>query len=389
MTAFLKATEAYRQGQRTLPGEYYTSPEIYATELDRIFLRRWLCVGRAAELAGPGDFVQRSVAGESVIVVRGQDGVIRAFYNVCRHRGTRLCEAERGRLSETIQCPYHAWTYTLDGALIGAPHMSDVLGFDKRDYPLHPVAVDAWEGFLFMSLAREPDRFAEAFAPLRSRFSRFQLPRLRSARRIDYDVQANWKLVFQNFSECLHCPVIHPGLARLTPYTSGANDLVEGPYLGGYMLITQEGGSLTMSGRACGAPIGDLPAEDRNRVYFYSILPNMLLSLHPDYVMVHTLWPDGPRRTRMTCEWLFHPDAFGQPGFDPDDAVRFWDETNRQDWHICEQAQAGIASRAYQPGPYSPREGIAAAWDREFLRAIGHAAPSGAARGSTHRGERP
>jgi glycine betaine catabolism A len=376
MTAFLKATEAYRQGQRTLPGEYYTSPEISATERDRIFLRRWLCVGRAAELASPGDFVQRSIGGESVIVVRGQDGVIRAFYNVCRHRGTRLCEAERGRLSETIQCPYHAWTYTLDGALIGAPHMSEVVGFDKRDYPLHPVAVDAWEGFLFMSLARVPDPFAEAFAPLHGRFSRFQLPRLRSARRIDYDVQANWKLVFQNFSECLHCPVIHPALAQLTPYTSGANDLVEGPYLGGYMLITREGGSLTVSGRACGAPLDGLPAEDRNRVYFYSILPNMLLSLHPDYVMFHTLWPDGPRRTRITCEWLFSPDAFAQPGFDADDAVRFWDETNRQDWHICEQAQAGIASRAYEPGPYSPREGIAAAWDREFLRAIGHAAPA-------------
>ncbi|HEX4575007.1 MAG TPA: aromatic ring-hydroxylating dioxygenase subunit alpha [Gemmatimonadales bacterium] len=375
MTAFLKATEAYRQGQRTLPGEYYTSPEIYATELDLIFLRRWLCVGRAAELASPGDFVQRTVAGESVIVVRGQDGAIRAFYNVCRHRGTRLCEAERGRLSETIQCPYHAWTYTLDGALIGAPHMNEVVGFDKRDYPLHAVAVDAWEGFLFISLAREPDRFTDAFAPLRGRFSRFQLPQLRAARRIEYDVQANWKLLFQNYSECLHCPVIHPGLAKLTPYTSGANDLVEGPYLGGYMLLTEEGGSLTLSGRACGAPVPDLPAEDRNRVYFYSLLPNMLLSLHPDYVMFHTLWPAGPRRTTVTCEWLFHPAAFGQPGFDPDDAVRFWDQTNRQDWHICEQAQAGISSRAYQPGPYSPREGIAAAWDREFLRVMGHAAP--------------
>jgi len=375
MTTFVKPTEAYQQGQRTLLREYYTTPEIYGQEMERIFSRRWLCVGRAAELADSGDFVLRTVAGESIIVVRGQDGAVRAFYNVCRHRGTRLCETERGRLSETIQCPYHAWTYTLDGTLIGAPHMNEVAGFDKRDYPLHRVALAEWEGFLFINLTQEPEPFARAFAPLAGRFSRFNIAKLRSGARIEYDVHANWKLVFQNYSECLHCPIIHPGLAKLTPYTSGENDLFDGPYLGGYMVITAPGGSLTMSGRACGPAVGDLPVEDQNRVYFYTIFPNLLLSLHPDYVMFHTLWPQAPDRTHITCEWLFHPDAFGQPGFHPDDAVRFWDETNRQDWHICEQSHAGIASRAYQPGPYSPREGIAAAWDREFLRAIGHGHP--------------
>src|SRR3989475_213455 len=375
MTTFVKAPQAYQHGQRTLPGRYYNAPEIWAEERERIFARRWICVGRAAELGQPGDYAVRAVGGESVMVVRGQDGAVRAFYNVCRHRGTRLCETERGRLSETIQCPYHAWTYTLDGTLIGAPHMNEVAGFDKRDYPLHQVALAEWEGFLFINLAQEPEPFARAFAPLAGRFSRFNIAKLRSGARIEYDVHANWKLVFQNYSECLHCPIIHPGLAKLTPYTSGENDLFDGPYLGGYMVITAPGGSLTMSGRACGPAVGDFPVEDQNRVYFYTIFPNLLLSLHPDYVMFHTLWPQAPDRTHITCEWLFHPDAFGQPGFDPDDAVRFWDETNRQDWHICEQSHAGIASRAYQPGPYSPREGIAAAWDREFLRAIGHAHP--------------
>jgi Rieske 2Fe-2S family protein len=373
MTAFVSAVHAYRQGQRTLPREYYTAPDIYAEEQERIFARRWVCVGREAEIAEPGAFVVREIAGESLIVVRGRDGAARAFYNVCRHRGTRLCEETQGRFSETIQCPYHAWTYTLDGTLIGAPHMSEVAGFDKRDYPLRAAALERWEGFLFLSLAREPEPFAQAFAPLAERFRRFNLAALRPARRIAYDVRANWKLVFQNYSECLHCPVIHPALARLTPYTSGANDLVEGPYLGGYMVLTRPGGSLTLSGRACGVPVGELPPADRDRVYFYSIFPNLLLSLHPDYVMFHTLWPAGPQRTHITCEWLFHPDAFGRPDFDPDDAVRFWDETNRQDWHVCELSQAGVASRAYEPGPYSPREGISAAWDREFLRALGHA----------------
>ena len=373
MSAFVKATQAYEQGQRTLPGRYYTSPEIYAEEQERIFTARWICVGRAAEIPAAGDYVLRTIAGESVIVVRGRDGALRAFYNVCRHRGTRLCEEPRGRFSETIQCPYHAWTYAIDGQLIGAPHMSEVQGFDKREYPLHSVPLETWEGFVFVNLAGEPEPFARAFAAVAGRFGRFNLSALTAARRVDYEVAANWKLIFQNYSECLHCPVIHPGLAKLTPYTSGENDLIDGPFLGGYMVITKEGGSLTVSGRACGAPVGRLPAEDLNRVYFYSIFPNLLLSLHPDYVMFHTLWPDGPGRTRITCEWLFHPDAFAAPAFDPDDAVQFWDETNRQDWHICEQSHSGITSRAYVPGPYSPREGISAAWDREFLRALGHA----------------
>ena len=373
MSTFVKATATYQQGQRTLPGRYYTSAEIYAEEQERIFTARWICIGRAAEIPMAGDYLLRTIASESVIVVRGRDGAVRAFYNVCRHRGTRLCEEPRGRFSETIQCPYHAWTYTIDGQLIGAPHMNEVQGFDKRDYPLHGVPLETWDGFLFVNLARDGEPFAHAFAPLVGRFARFNLSALKAAGRVYYDVAANWKLIFQNYSECLHCPVIHPGLAKLTPYLSGENDLFKGPFLGGYMVLTKEGGSLTLSGRACGTPVGRLPEEDLNRVYFYSIFPNLLLSLHPDYVMFHTLWPDGPGRTRITCEWLFHPDSFAEPGFDPDDAVRFWDETNRQDWHICEQSHAGITSRAYVPGPYSPREGISAAWDREFLRAMGHA----------------
>jgi len=251
MTSF-KTTEMYRQGARTLPGRYYTSPEIFAEEVERIFTRRWVCVGRAAELPDPGDYFLADVAGESVIVLRDQGGTLRAHYNVCRHRGTRLCEERRGRLSETIQCPYHAWTYTLDGQLIGAPHMSEVEGFHKRDYPLRSPALAEWEGFLLINLAPDPEPFAQAFAPLIGRFARFNIANLRSARRIDYDVRANWKLIFQNYSECLHCPVIHPELAKLAPYTSGENDLVDGPFLGGYMTITREGGSLTLSGAPAG-----------------------------------------------------------------------------------------------------------------------------------------
>jgi len=129
--------------------------------------------------------------------------------------------------------------------------------------------------------------------------------------------------------------------------------------------------SLTMSGNACASPVGDMDAEDFHRVFYYSIFPNMLLSLHPDYVMVHHLEPQSPERTLIFCDWFFNPEAFERNDFDPDDAVKFWDMVNRQDWHVCELSQRGISSRAYEPGPYSMRESIPAAWDEYYLRQMG------------------
>lgn len=368
MTTFFETKETYKQGARTLPGRYYTAPEVFAAEGERIFRRSWICAGREEEIARPGEYFLVLAAGESLIVTRGEDGVSRALYNVCRHRGTRLCEVERGQLGRSIQCPYHAWTYGLDGRLIGAPDMDRVEGFDRAEYPLHQAALASWGGFLFVHLGTDPEPFDQVFAPLRDRFARFNLGALRPWRGIEYDVRANWKLLFQNYSECLHCPVIHPRLSQLTPYRTGQNDLVEGPFLGGYMELAEKGGSMTMSGRSCAIPVATLPEEDFERVYYYSIFPNLLLSLHPDYVMAHRLWPAAPDRTRVVCEWLFHPDVFTTTGSDPEDAIAFWDATNREDWNICERGQAGISSRKYAPGPYSPRESLPAAWDREYLR---------------------
>ncbi|MGH7699506.1 MAG: aromatic ring-hydroxylating oxygenase subunit alpha [Gemmatimonadales bacterium] len=372
MPSFLKTTESYRQGARTLPRRYYTAPDIFAEERERIGTRHWHCVGRGEDVARPGDYLLAEIAGESLIVLRDRAGLLRAHYNVCRHRGTRLCEAPEGRLSETIQCPYHAWTYRLDGQLIGAPHMNEVEGFDKRDYPLHEAAIGEWHGFLFVSLAPGPEPLEPVLAPLADRVARFSLAGLRRGHRLDYDVHANWKLVFQNYSECLHCPVIHPELSGVLPYTSGANDLVEGPFLGGYMVITEPHASVTMSGRACAAPFPGLLPEDRRRAYYYTVFPSLMLSLHPDYVVAYRVSPREPGLTHVRCEWLFHPDAAGRADFGPEDAIAFWDVTNRQDWHVCERSHAGISSRVYAPGPYSPRESVPAAWDRTYLAAIGH-----------------
>ena len=368
---FVRTIDSYVQGARTMPREYYHSPEILARELDRIFPRHWLCVGREERIAEPGSYFLQQLGAESVIVLRDRKGTPRAFYNVCRHRGTRICDVAEGRFSETIQCPYHAWTYATDGRLVGAPHMNEVEGFNKRDFPLHPVALTIWNGFLFINLTPDAPPIEEVFAPLAGRFERFNLAALRSVKLIDYDVKANWKLIFQNYSECLHCPTIHPELSRLMPYTSGENDLVAGPFLGGHMQIAPGNQSMTITGRACGVPLGDLEAEDMQRAYYYTMFPNLMLSIHPDYVVYYRVWPLEPGRTHISCEWLLHPDSAKHPDLSPDGAVEFWDITNRQDWHVSELSHAGIASRAYAPGPYSPRESVPAAWDRAYLEALG------------------
>jgi Rieske 2Fe-2S family protein len=371
MATFLRTVESFVQGARTMPQRYYVGDEVFALEQDRIFARSWLCVGRSAELAEPGAYKLQAIGADNVLILREKSGSLRAFHNVCRHRGTRLCEAERGTLRETIQCPYHAWTYALDGRLIGAPHMQEVAGFDKKEYSLFGVALEEWEGFIFINMAPNPEPFESVYAPLLGRFTRFNLAGLKVARRIEYKVKSNWKLVLQNYNECLHCPTIHPQLSRVLPYTSGANDLTAGPFLGGFMEIAPPHVSATMSGRSCGTLIGTLPDEDQRRAYYYSLFPAWMLSIHPDYVVYYMVWPQSPAETKIISEWMFHPDTIARSDFDPSDAVEFWDVTNTQDWHICELSHAGIASRAYVPGPYSPRESVPAAWDREYLGRMG------------------
>jgi Rieske 2Fe-2S family protein len=374
MTAFRKTAETFAAGAKTLPQQYFLTAEIFRQEQERIFSKQWVLVGHESQIAKPGDYFvppspeKYGVAGERLIITRDQLGTIRGFYNTCRHRGTRLKEDASGHAS-AIQCPYHAWTYGLDGRLVSAPHMDEVPGFDKADYSLKPVNLGIWEGFIYVNLAENPMPLEKWFAPLNGKFSHWNMSILRPAKRVEYDIRANWKLMFENYSECYHCPGMHPQLQKVSPYDSAENDLTKGPFLGGSMKINK-GKSLTMSGNACALPVGKI--ENLQQVFYYSIFPNMLLSLHPEYVMVHQLWPQSPERTLIVCDWFFHPDAFAASGrgidFKPEDAIEFWDMTNRQDWHVCELSQQGIASRAYQPGPYSSRESIPAAWDEYYLR---------------------
>lgn len=371
---FRRTAATYLPGSRTMPGERYTSPAIFAEEAERIFSREWNCLGRVSRIENPGDFIAADVASESILVVRDATERLNAFFNVCRHRGTRICTERSGSFAYNIQCPYHGWTYSTDGSLVAAPHMKDVEGFEMREHPLHRAAVAEWEGFVFVSLAKDPVPFDEAFAPMIGRLSRFGLPSLVVGHRVEYDVRANWKLVFQNYSECLHCPEIHPALSAILPFDSGANDLFEGPFLGGSMEIRPPNVSATMSGRACGVPLSaEVASEEPRRAFYYTLMPNLLLSLHPDYVNYYLIRPVAPDRTIVESEWLVPSGTLADPASNLRDAIEFWDVTNRQDWAIIERGQLGISSSRYAPGPYSPRESLPAAWDRHYLKSMGRA----------------
>jgi Rieske 2Fe-2S family protein len=335
--------------------------------MEAFFFAKWVCVGRADQIPALGDYFLREVAGESLIVVRDEAGGVRAYYNVCRHRGTRLCEKQTGCFKSRIRCQYHAWTFDLSGKLVGSPHM-DSPGFRAEDFPLHAVHCEVWDGHIFVNLTEGPvTSLATQLGPLVEKFRPWHMEDLRLGKRVVYPIRANWKLIVQNYSECLHCPMIHPALARLSHYLTGDNEPAQAGFLGGTMDLNPGIATMTMTGKTDRAPLPNLTEKELRHVYYYWIAPNLLLSLHPDYIVTYTIWPKSPSETEVICEFHFHRDEVTRPGFSPEDAFEFWDLTNRQDWHVSELSQLGISSRGYLPGPYSHREGLLHELDRLVL----------------------
>ncbi len=357
--------------RHTLPAAAYTDAPWFAAEMDRVFARMWIAAGRAPELDRPGAFVKRDVAGASVLIVRATDGTIQAFHNVCRHRGTRLCTEPHGTFHGSIQCPYHAWTYGLDGRLMAAPQMDEVAGFDKAAYPLRRVACDTWDGHIFINLSDAPPPLAAQLTDLPQRFAMWRMAELRLVHRVEYDVATNWKLVVQNYNECLHCPVIHPLLNRMHHYLAADNVPTTETYCGGAMGFKDGVETLSSDGKRRRAVLPGLGERERGLVNYFAIYPNFLLTLHPDYMMTITIWPRDCGRTTLIAEWHFHPDEIARPDFVFEDAIEFWDRTNREDWAISEQSYLGISSRGYVPGPYSERENQLWDFDQFILRALG------------------
>lgn len=348
---------------RLLPPRVFHDPAIFEFEQDQWFARTWLCVGREEDVLEPGTYFLAQAAAETVIVVRARDGVLRGMSNVCRHRGSTMVDQPSGRLVR-IQCPYHAWVYELDGTLRRAPHTDALSDFDDADYGLHAVRLETWQGFVFINLDRDAEPLADYLGDLPAHVARYPVASLRRARRIEYDVDANWKVIAENYSECYHCPGVHPQLNRLSPYDRGQNLESEGPWAGGWMELIDDADTMSMDGHRHGRPpLSGIDPDDERRIYYFVVWPNLLLSLHPDYVMTHQVWPVDPERSRVVCEWLFEPSTMSRPDFDPSDAVDFWDLTNRQDWAVCERQQIGTRSRSYVAGRYSLMEDMVHAFD--------------------------
>jgi glycine betaine catabolism A len=350
-----------------LPRRTYHDAGIFDWERREILRRDWVLVAREEDAPDPGTYLLANVDGEDLVIVRARDGRLRAFYNVCRHRGTAVVEEACGKVVR-FQCPYHAWIYDLDGKLIRAKHTDDLEDFSFEKFGLASVRLETWQGFVFVSLAAEGASLADQLGDLVEHMSRFDFSRLRSAKRTEYSVGSNWKFIAENYSECYHCPGIHPQLNKLTPYDLGGDFEPHGAWQGGWMELVGEAQTMALDGghgSRDGRPsMLGISAIDERRIFYYVLWPTTFISIHPDYLLLHRLLPDGPDRTHVVCDWLFDVDTTAMPGFDPSDAVAFWDLTNRQDWHVCELQQRGTASSSWVAGRYSNQEASVHAFDR-------------------------
>jgi len=338
-----------------LEPRFYRGQEVFELERQRIFNAQWFCVGRAEQLANRGDYLLVSVVGESIIVVRARADTLRAFYNVCRHRGSRLLAACSGHIDGAIVCPYHAWSYNLDGGLRAAPFVRFDEGCPKENFSLVPVHLEEWGGFIFLNLAERPAQsLREQIGPVAERLSRYPLHDLRRGAQRVYDVRANWKILVENYNECYHCGPVHPELCALVPafrQNGGAslewNDGI--PHRAGAW-------TFTASGTSTRAPFPGLSEREKTHHKGEVVYPNLWLSLAAEHVAAFTSWPIEPGLTRIVCDFLFHVSEIEKPGFDPTDVVQFWDVVNRQDWERCESVHDGMGSRGFRGAFYAPME---------------------------------
>jgi Rieske 2Fe-2S family protein len=338
---------------RTLPGEAYASPEVFAWEQRHFTEGSWVCVGRATDLERPGDQRALRIGSISMLLVRTGAGQLRGFYNVCRHRGHELLEPGTSRGGRGIKCPYHGWVYGLDGDCRATPRFgSDDL--DRAEFPLVPVRVEEWHGWVFVNVSGDAPPLAEHLGNLEAVVADYRAERLVALASHEYEVAANWKIVIENYLECYHCSSIHPELCKVTPPESDVQfPGASGVWIGGGMLLRDHAVTMSLTGESFGVPIPSVPDGRRREIGYVALLPNLLVSLHPDYVMTHRLVPLAPDRTWIECAWLFPPEALERPDFTPDYASEFWDITNREDWEACQSVQRNVASPGYRQGPIS------------------------------------
>jgi Rieske 2Fe-2S family protein len=335
----------------TLPGSYYTDPTIFAMEQAQIFESMWFCAVRSADLDKPGAFKTVQVGNESVLITRSRTGEVRAFFNVCRHRGAQLCTDESGATKRAFQCPYHAWTYDLDGKLVAAPNLTKMPDIGRVEYGLRPIAVQEWLGYVWVCLADNPPSFDDTVRKdVSDRLGSVELidhydaEHLSVGHRIRYDVKANWKLIIENFMECYHCATIHPELTEVLPEFADVQY-----HVGHGAEFAEDIEGFTVDGSQGLDQIPGVTAEQDRRYYAITIKPQVFVNLVPDHVIVHRMFPMAADRTVVECDWLYLRHVV-ESGKDVSRSVELFHRVNGQDFAACERCQPAMSSRTYRDG---------------------------------------
>ena len=337
----------------TLPGSAYTDPAFFAREVERIVEARWMCAVRLEDLAEVGRYRTVQIGRESVVVVRAGEGV-RAFLNVCPHRGSRVCTGESGQVKRTLRCAYHAWSFDLEGHLVAAPNLKKMPDVDRVAQGLSPVAVREWLGYAWVCLAPEPPSFEDSVVDGATErvggpaaLGGYDVEALALGRRITYDVAANWKLIIENFMECYHCATIHPELTAVLPeFTRG---VAAQAAVGHGALFGERIEGFTVDGSAGFDALPGVDEEHDRRYYAATVRPTVFLNLVPDHVIVHRMFPLAVDRTVVECDWLYAPDVIAS-GASIDHSVELFHRVNLQDFEACEMTQPGMSSRRYARG---------------------------------------
>jgi glycine betaine catabolism A len=338
----------------TLPGHFYTDPVIFQEEQEKIFEARWFAAVRSAEIDGPGAFRTVDVGRENVVLVRGRDGQLRAFLNVCRHRGARVCMEQSGVAKRNLQCGYHAWTYGLDGKLVAAPNLTKMPDIDRAEYGLVSVHLREWLGYAWVCVADEPPSFEETVVgAVTERLSAadvidgWDVANLVVGRRISYDVRANWKLIIENFMECYHCATIHPELTEVLP--EFADGYAAQYFVGHGAAFAEDVKGFTVDGSEGVTVIPGVGESHDRKYYAITVNPQVFINLVPDHVIFHRMYPVAADRTVVECDWLYLPEVV-ESGQDLGRSVELFHRVNQQDFDACERCQLAASSKAYADG---------------------------------------
>jgi Rieske 2Fe-2S family protein len=351
----------------SLPSDWYYDPAQYARELEAVWYRDWVCVGRSEEIPEPGDYLVAPIGNQGLVVARDRERRLRAFHNTCRHRGSRLCDVPRGHLKGgRITCPYHGWTYSLSGELLATPKMQLPADFRREDFPLYTAPVETWGGFLFACVAERPATTLREFLGEEAQHvMRWPLADLVSVHREVTSLACNWKVFWENYSECYHCPGVHPELCCVVPlYREGLLSYADSatppapedanetrPHVApGHVTWTLDGQT--------GLPLIEGPSEaDRALgVAFASFTASLFVVAHPDYVRSVRIAPRGPEQVELTVDWLL-PDGVAERH--PGELERMYALGRlvvAQDGRVCELNQQGLRSRRHRAGVLMPQE---------------------------------